>query len=85
MTTSRTFVGDVVIVLWSFQLVIITAFCPCKTPSPLFFPASVQVLEFIPRSFWHPMGPYEALGMSCRSVGYPISDFSTLAHHVISL
>ena len=85
MTTSRTFVGDVVIVLWSFQPVIIGAFCPLKTPSQLFFPASVEVLEFIPRSFWDPMGPYEAPGMSCRSVGYPITDFSTLAHHVISL
>ena len=30
------------------------------------------------------MGPYEAPGMSRRSVGYPITDFSTLAHHVVS-
>ena len=85
MTTSRIFVGDVVIVLWSFQLAILVCFYPLKSPSQLFFPASVEVLEFIPRSFWHPMGPYEAPGMSCRPVGYPITDFSTLAHHVISL
>ena len=85
MTTSRTFLRDVVIVLSSLLSVIFAAFYPLKTPSQLFFPASVEVLEFIPRSFWHPMGPYEAPGMSCRSVGYPITDFSTLAHHVISL
>ena len=83
--TSRTFVRDVVIVLSSLLSVIFAAFYPLKTPSHLFFPASVEVLEFIPRSFWHHMGPYKAPGISCRSVGYPITDFSTLAHHVISL
>jgi hypothetical protein len=31
------------------------------------------------------MGPYEAPGMSFRSVGYPITDFSALAHHIIAL
>jgi hypothetical protein len=31
------------------------------------------------------MGPYEAPGMSCRPVGYPITDFSTLAYYGSSL